>query len=102
MFSVKEPQSYVEAKTDLKWIEAMNQELNTLEKNGTWIFAELPARKQAIKYKWVFKIKHRSNGDIERYKARLVVKGLVRSLERTTSTLFHQWPSCLLLGWLLL
>ena len=37
--------------------------------------AKLPSGKQAIKTKWVFKIKCKAGGSIEKYKARLVAKG---------------------------
>jgi hypothetical protein len=35
----------------------------------------LPSGKHPIEYKWVYKIKHKVNGDVGRYKARLVAKG---------------------------
>ncbi|KAL5789565.1 hypothetical protein ACOSQ2_004453 [Xanthoceras sorbifolium] len=46
--------------------------------NGTWSLIPLPAGKSPIGCKWVFKIKHRSDGSIERYKARLVAKGFTQ------------------------
>ena len=42
--------------------------------NQTWETALLPKNKAAIGCKWVFKIKYKANGTIERYKARLVAK----------------------------
>lgn len=36
---------------------------------------ELPVGRKAIDNKWVFKVKRNSTGGIERYKARLVMKG---------------------------
>ena len=47
----------------------------TLEANDTWIVIDLPARKQPIGCKWVYKVKLKADGSLERYKARLVAKG---------------------------
>ena len=45
------------------------------EKNNTWERTTLPKGKDAIGVKWVHKAKKNVKGDIEHYKARLVVKG---------------------------
>lgn len=68
-----EPRSFSEAIKSTEWRDAMNDELTALERNNTWVFTTLPADKHAIGCKWVYRIKYKSNGDIERYKARLVV-----------------------------
>ncbi|KAL5785970.1 hypothetical protein ACOSQ2_008362 [Xanthoceras sorbifolium] len=73
-----EPKSYSEAAAHPKWQEAMSSELQALQANGTWSLVPLPAGKSPIGCKWVFKIKHRSDGSIERYKARLVAKGFTQ------------------------
>ena len=70
-----EPQSYNIASKDPNWIEAMDAEIKALEVNNTWILTNLPQDKTAIGCKRVYKIKHRSDGSIERYKARLVARG---------------------------
>ncbi|GJV72029.1 ribonuclease H-like domain-containing protein [Tanacetum coccineum] len=46
-----------------------------LNENHTWIITDLPPGRKAIENKWIYKIKYKSSGDIDRYKARLVVKG---------------------------
>ena len=46
-----------------------------MESNNTWSVVPLPLGKHTIGYKWVYKIKFRSNGSVDRYKARLVTKG---------------------------
>ncbi|GJS77671.1 putative RNA-directed DNA polymerase [Tanacetum coccineum] len=70
-----EPKHFKQAVKDVRWIEAMKQEIQALEENKTWTLEELPKGKRAIDSKWVYKIKYKPNGDVERYKARLVAKG---------------------------
>lgn len=53
----------------------MQQELLALEKNDTWVVTNLPKGKKAIGSKQVYKIKYKPNGEVERLKTRLVVKG---------------------------
>lgn len=57
------------------WIEAINDEFKSLIENNTWSLVELPAGRKAIDNKWVFKIKYQADGSIQRYNARLVVRG---------------------------
>lgn len=70
-----EPKSYIEASCNPHWVAAMQHELNALETNHTWSLVDLPKGKKAIGCKWVFKTKLKANGNLERYKACLVVKG---------------------------
>ncbi|GJZ13349.1 ribonuclease H-like domain-containing protein [Tanacetum coccineum] len=53
----------------------MNKEMKALYDNDTWEITDLPKDRKSIGAKWVFKIKYKSSGEIERYKARYVVKG---------------------------
>ncbi|GKF01508.1 ribonuclease H-like domain-containing protein [Tanacetum coccineum] len=72
--SVK-PKTFHEASQNPKWIEAMNLEMEALHINNTYILADLPPGRKAIGCKWIWKIKYKSSGEIDRYKARLVAKG---------------------------
>ncbi|PKI76201.1 hypothetical protein CRG98_003428 [Punica granatum] len=56
----------------------MAEEIRALELNQTWILETLPPGKRPIDCKWVFKIKRRADGSVERYKARLVAKGFTQ------------------------
>ena len=73
-----ESHTYREAYTDPLWQQAMNEELNALHKNHTWDMVYLPPGQSVVDYKWVYKIKTKADGSIERYKARLVAKGFTQ------------------------
>lgn len=45
----------------------------------TWTLTKLPPKKTPIGCKWIFKIKQKVDGYIERYKARLVAKGYTQT-----------------------
>ena len=64
-----------EALTDPKWKETINEKIKALQKNNTWEVSDLPKGKNVVGSKWVFTIKYKSNGTIERYKTCLVAKG---------------------------
>ncbi|GJZ56678.1 zinc finger, CCHC-type containing protein [Tanacetum coccineum] len=78
LFTEEEPCNYKEASTDKKWIEAMEIELDSINKNNTWTLTTLPTNQKAIGLKWVFKTKRDAKGNIIKYKARLVAKGYVQ------------------------
>ncbi|GKV47882.1 hypothetical protein SLEP1_g54737 [Rubroshorea leprosula] len=58
--------------------QAMETEIKALGDNQTWILTELPEGKVPIGCKWVYKIKYKTDGTIERYKACLVAKGFTQ------------------------
>jgi hypothetical protein len=53
----------------------MDEEYNALMENKTWHLVPPSKNKNLIDCKWVYKIKRRADESIERYKARLVIKG---------------------------
>ena len=73
------PTNIGEALASPQWRKAVMEEINALEKNGTWEITELPKNKKPVGCKWVFTIKYKSDGTIERYKARLVAKGFTQT-----------------------
>lgn len=50
----------------------MKAEIQALVQTGTSEFVDLSDGKQPVGCKWVYKIKHKGDATIERYKARLV------------------------------
>lgn len=69
------PMNHKEAFLILEWVDAMDKEFNALLANGTWELVALPIRKKTITCIWVFQVKLKVDGALERYKALLVVKG---------------------------
>jgi hypothetical protein len=73
--STGEPQELKEALGDEKWKAAMDEEYSALLKNKTWHLVPPEKGRNIIDCKWVYKIKRKADGTIDRYKARLVAKG---------------------------
>jgi transposase InsO family protein len=79
VFSVFEtPQTYkeaIESDQSAEWRKAMESEIASLKANDTWEIVDLPKGAKAIPCRWVYRVKETQTGEIERYKARLVIKG---------------------------
>ena len=58
-----------------EWKKAMDDKIATIQRNKTWELVNLPEGKDVIGLKWIYKIKHKEDGSIQKYKARLVAKG---------------------------
>lgn len=75
---LEEPTSYEEALASpqrQQWIQAMKEEFDSLKLNDTWELTQLPKGRECISTKWVFKIKRGHDGEVNRFKARLVARG---------------------------
>lgn len=70
-----EPEMLQEALESKRWKEAMDSEYQALLKNRTCHLVPRKPGSNVIDSKWVYKIKRKSDGTVDRYKARLVVKG---------------------------
>ncbi|CAN0825128.1 Retrovirus-related Pol polyprotein from transposon TNT 1-94 [Linum grandiflorum] len=74
----EEPRSYAQAAMHSHWRKAMKAEIDALIANGTWELVNPPNGKKIVDCKWVYKIKYKPNGEVERYKARLVARGFTQ------------------------
>ena len=76
-----EPKSIEEAMEDenaVHWKKACDDEIASLAKNETWDLVQLPKGKSTVGCKWVLKKKRGANGEVNRYKARLVAQGFTQ------------------------
>ncbi|GKB70715.1 retrovirus-related pol polyprotein from transposon TNT 1-94, partial [Tanacetum coccineum] len=73
-----EPKSYREAVTSSEghqWKEAIKSIIDSILQNHTWELVDLPPGYKPIRYKWIFKMTMKADETIDKYKARLVIKG---------------------------
>ena len=79
--AIAEPQSFreaIEGDQGLEWKRSMEEEMESLRKNNTWTLVSLPKGRKAVTCKWVLRIKYDQNGEIDRYKSRLVARGFTQ------------------------
>ncbi|CAH9072950.1 unnamed protein product [Cuscuta epithymum] len=66
---------FTQANKSIVWRAVMADEFNALINNKTWDLVPWDGTKNVVGCKWIFKTKYRSDGSVERHKARLVVQG---------------------------
>jgi hypothetical protein len=65
----------VEANGHKEWQEVMINEYDSILSNGTWNLVYCAHDVNPIDCKWVYLVKYKPNGKIDKYKERLVAKG---------------------------
>jgi hypothetical protein len=69
-----EPSCYEEASSQPVWRDAMMEEYQSIMKNDVWDIVPRPKRKSVVTSKWIYKIKHTTDGSIKKHKARFVAR----------------------------
>jgi len=73
-----EPVAFSDADKYVAWHDAMCDEIKALRSNHTWSLVPFHPLMNVVGSRWVYRIKHRVDGSIERYKARLVARGFTQ------------------------
>jgi hypothetical protein len=71
-----EPSSYEDTTRHKVWQEAMMEEYASIMKNDVWEVVPRPEDKKVVGSKWIYKVKHATDGSVDKYKARFMAKGL--------------------------
>jgi hypothetical protein len=72
------PSSIRATLVDPNWRRAMEEEFAALIANNTWDLVPHPVGSNVVTGKWIFKHKFNSDGSLERYKARWVLRGFTQ------------------------
>jgi hypothetical protein len=75
---INEPRNISEAwsnEYNTQWKKATDSEFSALIENGTWELVPPPEDKNIVGSRWVFKVKRKADGSVEKFKARLVAQG---------------------------
>ena len=78
MFAATDPIHFEDAVKSEKWRRAMDLEMEAIHKNGTWELMELPKGGKKVGVKWIYKTKFNENGEVDKYKDRLIANGYIQ------------------------
>jgi hypothetical protein len=73
------PTCFEQVVGNLKWDNAMDEEMVALDVNAIWELVILPKDKKANGCKWLYKTKHNVDEFVNKYKVRLVAKGYAQT-----------------------
>jgi hypothetical protein len=70
-----EPSYYEETYSQPVWRDVMMEEYHSIVKNDVWVIVMRPEGKFVVTFEWIYKIKHTTDGSIEKQKMRFVARG---------------------------
>ncbi|RDX94029.1 hypothetical protein CR513_23634, partial [Mucuna pruriens] len=89
--AIKMPTLVQEAMKDNNWIQAMKEEMKVLEWNSSWDIIDKPKEKRLVDCKWLYIVKCKSNGTLDRYKERFVGKGYTQTYNDIFLAAYFGW-----------
>ncbi|KAL4560122.1 hypothetical protein LXL04_032271 [Taraxacum kok-saghyz] len=75
-----DPRGFKTASRYPHWLGAMQDELDALKRNNTFVLVPRPVDHNVVGCKWIFRTKYLADGSIDRHKARLVAQGFIQVL----------------------
>ena len=91
------PRNHQETLLLPQWKAAIDEEIVVLTARGTWELVIRPIEATIVTYRWVYTVKYKANSTVNRYKARLIVRGFTQTngidYEETFSLLPISTPS---------
>ncbi|GJP48802.1 hypothetical protein CLOM_g8082 [Closterium sp. NIES-68] len=85
------PKEAWEGPNGKEWKKASDEEMGSIIENDTFDLVNLPPGRKAISSKWLFKRKTDADGNIERYKSRLVAKGYQQQEKKDYNEVYALW-----------
>nr|GEY20083.1 zinc finger, CCHC-type [Tanacetum cinerariifolium] len=83
-FNVKnDPKTFDEAMKSqdvVFWKKEINDEMDSIMGNNTWVLADLPLGFKSLGCKWIFKIKLKVDGTIKKFNVRMFIQGFKQKL----------------------
>ena len=73
-----DPLTCEEAIEEEVWAQAMDEEIECIEKNQTWELVDVPTDKDVITVKWIYKTKQDADGNVQKHKKRMVARGFTQ------------------------
>jgi hypothetical protein len=75
---IDDPLTFQEVVKDDVWAQAMDEEIECIEKNKTWKLVDVPKDKDVISVKWIYKTKQDADGNAQKDTTRLVARGFTQ------------------------